>query len=97
MNFISIVLCIFFIIILISLINYYFNVKETFDTFSPYAGNQSYPFVYEQQKDREILRKTLKIWEQPFNCHSNAGYYNAEPKGIPPLVSICSFNNFCKK
>ena len=91
---ISIILCVFLLIIIILVANYYINLKESFDTFSPYAGNQSYPFVYQQQKDQAMLRKTLKKWELPFNCHSNAGYYNAEPNGIPPMISICSYNNF---
>ena len=64
---ISIILCVFLLIIIILLANYYINLKESFDTFSPYAGNQSYPFVYQQQKDQAMLRKTLKKWELPFN------------------------------
>jgi hypothetical protein len=56
-----------------------------------------YPFVFQQAKsrDQELLRQTLKPWETPFNCLANAGYKNMEPssKGIPPLVSICSFGN----
>lgn len=92
---IKIILIVFLIIIFIIVVNYYWNVKEGFDTFSPYAGNQSYPFVYEKHLDQEMLRRSLKAWETPFNCH-NEGYYNAEPKGIPPMVTICSYENMKK-
>ena len=88
----NIILIIFIVVILIISCNYFLNLKESFDTFSPYAGNHSYPFVYEQQRDKAMLRRTLKPWEVPFNCH-NEGYYNAEPKGIPPLVTICSYES----
>lgn len=89
-----IILIIFMIIIIIILLNQIININESFDVFSPYAGNQSYPFVYEKTLDQKMLQKKLKIYETPFNCISNAGYYNAEPKGIPPLVSICSFESY---
>ena len=90
-----IVIGIFIIILTIILINYCLSVKENFDLFSPYEGNHMYPFVFEQAKsrDRELLRQTLKPYETPFNCISNAGYKNMEPKGIPPMVSICSFGD----
>ncbi len=89
---------IFIIIVLILIINYCLNVKEYFDTFSPYAGNHMYPFVFQQAKsnDRKNLMATLKPWELPFNCLDNAGYHNAEPNGIPPLVSICSYESMKK-
>jgi hypothetical protein len=91
------ILGIFIIIIIIVIINHCLNVKESFDTFSPYAGNHMYPFVFEQakSKDRENLMRTLKPWEQPFNCLANAGYYNMEPSpcGIPPLVPLCSYKS----
>jgi len=88
-------LIIILIIAIIILLNYYYNrdsnIKESFDMFSPYAGNNSYPFVYEQQRDQAMLQKTLNNWEKPFNCHDE-GYYNAEPLGNPPMVTICAFN-----
>lgn len=89
------IIIVFLVIFSIIAFNYLWNIKENFDTFSPYAGNQSYPFVFEQNLDRKMLRKTLKPWELPFNCH-NEGYYNAEPNGIPPMVTICSYENMKK-
>jgi hypothetical protein len=91
----TIIFSIFLVIFIIIIFNYFLTVKENFDTFSPYAGNQSYPFVYQQKLDQQMLRKSLKPWETPFNCH-NEGYYNAEPKGIPPMVTICSYENMKK-
>ena len=64
---------------------------ESFDTFSPYTGNNSYPFVYLKERDNKLLKKTLKKWEQPFNCNDE-GYWNAEPRGDPPLVPIVAYN-----
>jgi hypothetical protein len=90
-----IIIGIFIIIIIIIIINYCLTVNESFDLFSPYQGNHMYPYVFEQakSKDREMLMKTLKPWETPFNCLANAGYKDMEKDGIPPLVSICSFGN----
>jgi len=65
---------------------------ESFDDFSPYAGNQLYPFVYEKHKDQKMLRATLKRWEDPFNTNDE-GYYNAEPGATPPLVPIYSYDD----
>jgi len=94
---IEFLLIIFLVIIIIIIINIlYFNdddLNESFGDFSPYQGNESYPFVYEKTMDQKMLQKTLKPWETPFNCLANAGYLNAEPKGIPPSVSICSFED----
>ena len=91
----DIILTIIIVIVIIILLNYKLNIidlKESFDTFSPYKGNNSYPFVYQQKKDNEMLQKSLKPWELPFNCN-NPGYYNAEPNNIPPLVTMCSYQN----
>ncbi len=87
------IIAIFMIIILIVVVNTILNLNEHFGNFSPYAGNHMYPFVFQQakSKDRKYLMEKLKIWEEPFNCHANAGYYDAEPKGIPPLTKICSY------
>jgi hypothetical protein len=87
---INIVLAIFLLIISIIIINKLLDIKESFDTFSPYEGNQSYPFVYQKNIDQVNLQKTLKKYEVPFNC-MNDGYYNAEPNKLPPLISICSY------
>jgi hypothetical protein len=89
---------IFLVIIIIIVINLlyskYDSLNESFDDFSPYQGDiNNYPFVYERNIDQELLQKTLKPWERPFNCLANAGYTNAEPLGIPPRVSICSFES----
>ena len=61
------------------------SFKEHFDSFSPYKGNDSYPFVYEKHLDDVKLQETLNKWETPFNIH-NEGYYNAEPGGNPPFA-----------
>jgi hypothetical protein len=90
-------LIIFFVIIIIITINILYSrndsLNESFGDFSPYQGNDSYPFVYEKTMDQKMLQKALKPWETPFNCLANAGYWNAEPKGIPPTVSICAFED----
>jgi hypothetical protein len=90
-------LLIFFVIIIIIIINIlYLNkniLNESFGDFSPYQGNDSYPFVYEKTMDQKMLQKALKPWETPFNCLANAGYLNAEPNGIPPTVSICAYED----
>ena len=39
------------------------------------------------------FKQTLWKWEKPFNCNST-GYYNAEPRGIPPLNPIYSYPTF---
>ena len=61
---------------------------EMFDSFSPYMGNESYPYVYQKTMDQKMLRNTLKKWEKPFNCN-NEGYYNAG--FYPPFVNINSY------
>ena len=86
-------LVIFIILVINILYSKYDSLNESYGDFSPYQGNDSYPFVYEKTIDQELLQKALKPWERPFNCLANAGYYNAEPKGIPPMVSICSFES----
>lgn len=91
----KIIIIIFLVIFMIIAFNYLWNIKENFDTFSPYAGNNSYPFVYQKHLDQAMFRRSLKSWETPFNCH-NEGYYNAEPNGIPPMVSICNYENMKK-
>jgi hypothetical protein len=87
----------FFIIITIIIINMLYssknNLNESFGDFSPYQGNDSYPFVYEKTMDQKMLQKALKPWERPFNCLANAGYWNGEPNGVPPTVSICAYES----
>jgi hypothetical protein len=78
---------------IIYIIYYYHKNIESFDTFSPYQGNQSYPFVYEKTIDDINLQKTLIKWEAPFNANDE-GYYNAQPDGLPPLVPIYSYPTF---
>jgi hypothetical protein len=92
MGMLYVILLVLLIIIGFMFIKQYFHVMnvESFDDFSPYSGNQSYPFVYQKNQDQQMLRKTLRQWEQPFNCNDE-GYYNAEPKGIPPMVPISSY------
>ena len=94
-------LIIVLIIIIIGLIyvNNLFNVLnqdigniEKFDTFSPYKGNEIYSYVDNTNCDQERLRKTLKKWETPFN-KNDEGYWNAEPSGNPPLVTIYSYDD----
>lgn len=63
-------------------------MNESFDNFSAYEGNQSYPFVYQKNNDQKMLNKTLQNWEAPFN-NNNEGYYNAG--FIPPYVYINSY------
>lgn len=92
------ILIIFTVVIIIVIINMlysrYDKLNESFDDFSPYEGNiNNYPLVYEKTMDAKLLQQTLKPWETPFNCLANAGYTNAEPNGIPPTVSICSFES----
>lgn len=85
--FIFILIIILLIILIITFIN---SNIESFGDFSPYIGNQAYPYVYQKHADQKALRQTLKNWEKPFN-YNNEGYYNAEPKGLPPLSPIVSF------
>ena len=66
------------------------QTKESFDDFSPFIGNNDFPYVYQKNNDQKNLRQTLKQWEKPFNCN-NEGYINAEPTGIPPLVPLYSY------
>lgn len=89
------------IIIIIGLIyiNNLFNVLnenigniEKFDTFSPYKGNKIYSSIDNTICDQERLKKTLKKWETPFN-RNDEGYWNAEPSGIPPLVTIYAYDD----
>lgn len=91
-------LYVFLIVILILLgfifIKQYFYVMniESFGDFSPYEGNQQYPFVYQKALDNKAFLKTLNKWESPFNCNDE-GYWKGEPTGNPPLVPIYSYDN----
>jgi len=82
---------IIFIIFLLMCINHY-KITENFDTFSPYIGNQTYPYVYEKNKDQAALRSTLKKWELPFNTN-NSGYWYTQNKDNPPYVNLNSFED----
>jgi hypothetical protein len=74
---------------------YYKNHNvESFGDFSPYSGNNSYPFVYQKNLDQTFLKKTLKEWEMPFN--NNDEGYNTEQYGIPPLTKIYSYDEMRK-
>ena len=90
MDTVNAILLILVIIVGFIFIKKYFYVMnvESFDGFSPYMGNQSYPFVYQKNLDQEKFKKTLAKWEKPFNCY-NEGYYNAGFK--PPYVHISSY------
>jgi hypothetical protein len=57
---------------------------EKYEDYSPY------PNICGNQLDKMRLRRTLRQWEKPFNTH-NEGYYNAEPRGLPPLVPLYAF------
>jgi hypothetical protein len=99
MNYLIIIMILIIAIICVMLIIKYFDnyndnyiTVESFDDFSPYSGNQAYPFVYEKQNDQKMLKQTLKKWEDPFNANDE-GYYNAEPTGDPPLVPIYSYDD----
>jgi hypothetical protein len=85
---------IFLILMIILEVIYVFfykkNEHESFDNFSPFIGNNDYPYVYQKNIDQKKLRQTLKQWEKPFNCN-NEGYLNAEPTGLPPLVPLYSY------
>ena len=85
-------LVVIFILFIIAFLVNNFTSKtiESFDDFSPYENNLSYPFLEEKKLDNILLKKTLKIWETPFNKH-DVGYYNAEPSGEPPLTLIYSY------
>lgn len=81
------------LMIIVEVIYVFFYKKskyESFDNFSPFIGNNDYPFVYQKNIDQKNLRQTLKQWEKPFNCN-NEGYLNAEPTGTPPLVPLYSY------
>ena len=84
--FLFLLLLVIFIIVLFC----YSDKKESFLDFSPYYENHAYPAVYEKQKDQKAFNKTLEKWEKPFNSNDE-GYYNAEPRGGPPLVPIYSY------
>ena len=96
MDFVSIILFILIIILGFMFIKKYFHVMnvESFDVFSPYIGNQQYPYIYQKTKDQAMLRDTLKKWEKPFNCN-NEGYYNAG--FTPPFVQISSYTEMKNK
>ena len=96
MDAVTIILFILVIIVGFIFIKKYFYVMnvESFDTFSPYIGNQQYPYVYQKNKDEEMLRNTLEKWEKPFNCN-NEGYYNAG--FAPPYVQISSYTQMKNK
>lgn len=81
---------IFILFIIAFLVNNYSKNIESFDDFSPYENNLSYPYLEDKKLDNILLRKTLKQWETPFNKHDE-GYYNAEPSGEPPLTPIYSY------
>ena len=97
-------LIIILIVIIVGLmyINNLFNVLnenigdirniENFDTFSPYKGNEIYCSIDNTTCDQKRLKKTLKKWETPFN-KNDEGYWNAEPSGIPPLVTIYAYDD----
>jgi hypothetical protein len=87
---IIIILFIFLIIILYNEYNKYKNQKENFGNFSPYLGNQFYPYSIFKKNDQRMLEKIRYKWEKPFNCY-NEGYYNAEQPCGPPLVPIYSY------
>jgi predicted nucleic acid-binding Zn ribbon protein len=65
MDKVNIILLIIFILLIICV---YFFMKqykrisnvEMFDSFSPYMGNESYPYVYQKTMDQKMLRNTLK-------------------------------------
>ena len=90
MDITNIFLLIFLIIIGIIFIKKYFYVMnvESFDNFSPYMGNNSYPYVYQKNNDQKMLNRTLENWEAPFNLNDE-GYYNAG--FLPPYVYINSY------
>jgi hypothetical protein len=83
---------IFILFIIVFLVNN-FSPKniESFDDFSPYENNLSYPYLEKKKLDNILLKKTLYEWESPFNKHDE-GYYNAEPSGEPPLTPIYSYS-----
>jgi hypothetical protein len=87
-------LVVIFILFIIAFLINNFTSKtiESFDDFSPYENNLSYPFLEEKKLDNILLKKKLKIWENPFNKHDE-GYYNAEPYGEPPLTPIYSYTD----
>jgi uncharacterized protein YxeA len=84
------ILVIILIILGCNLLHKYYYIKniESFDDFSPYLQNMSYPFVFQKNNDNKMLAKTLSNWERPFNCNDE-GYYNAG--FIPPLIQMKSY------
>jgi len=94
MEFIYIILIIILILVGVIFIQKYLHLMnlESFTDFSPYQGNQSYPWVYQRHLDQKAFRKTLEHWEKPFN-ENDEGYWNAEPCGNPPLVNIYSYDS----
>jgi len=99
-NYIFIGFVIILILIILIILNYKYNNNnnnnnynigiESFDDFSPYINNLTYPYLEQKKLDSLYLSDTLKKWETPFNTH-NEGYYNAEPNKIPPLVPLYSY------
>jgi len=94
MEAIHIILTILLILVGFIFIKKYLHLmnSESFDNFSPYQGNQSYPWVYQKHLDDKAFKKTLAHWEKPFNANDE-GYWNAEPNGNPPLVNIYSYDS----
>jgi len=88
-----IIILIIFFCIINCMLKYTLNKKiENFHDFSPYLGNQLYPYADQKNLDNLLLQDTLKKWEAPFNSN-NEGYYNAEPNKIPPLVPIYDYDD----
>ena len=76
------------------IVNYYrFMNIESFDTFSPYSGNCSYPFVYKKNADQYELRKTLKSWEKPFNTNNEGYWWTQLNERFPPLVPLYNYED----
>jgi hypothetical protein len=94
MEYLYILVIIILILVGLMFIKKYFHLMnvESFMDFSPYQGNQSYPWVYQKHLDQKAFRKTLEHWEKPFN-ENDEGYWNAEPDGNPPLVPIYSYES----
>lgn len=93
---------IYFILVMVliilgcNLLNKYHKIRniESFNDFSPYVQNLSYPYVFQKNNDNRMLAKTLSNWETPFNCNDE-GYYNAG--FIPPLVQLKSYVSYKDK
>ena len=88
--FLIILLAIFFLFLLKK---YNITNLESFDNFSPYLNNLSYPYVFLKNNDSRKFARTLSKWETQFNCNDE-GYYNAG--FYPAMPNIKSYVGYKK-